>query len=297
MMQISSPRRSRLGAAFAVAIAALGLALASSSASAGKPDLSGMKFSPTPLTGKVIWNDLITDDLDTTRAFYGDLFGWTFERSSGKGGRYVLARLGDVYVAGIVEVKSKNRAQKLSRWLPYVSVPNVEGAVSIASAGGATVVVPARDVSFGRVAAIIDPQGAVIGLARSSIGDPDDATTAAGLGRVVWTELLANDAETAAQFYRDVVGYEPSTISRRGGQYTMLTQGGKNRAGLLKNPTDAKPVWLTYFGVDDPVAAMGRLEALGGAVVAPASPRLREGTMALVTDPAGALFVLQKVPQ
>src|SRR4051812_15206093 len=297
MMQTSSRRRRRLGAAFAVSIAALALAVASSSASAGKPDLSAMKFSSTPLTGKVIWNDLITDDLDTTRTFYGALFGWTFEHSSGKGGRYLLARLGDVYVAGIVEVKSRNRAQKLSRWLPYVSVTNVDSALSIAAAGGATVVVPARDVTFGRVAAIIDPQGAVIGLAQSRIGDPDDATTSPGLGRVVWTELLANDTDAATQFYRDVVGYEPSTISRRGGQYTMLTQNGKNRAGLLKNPTDAKPVWLTYFGVDDPVAAMGRLEALGGAVIAPASPRLREGTMALVTDPTGALFVLQKVAQ
>jgi uncharacterized protein len=296
-MQISSRRRPRLRSALAVAIAALGLAVASYPAGAGKADLSGMKFSPTPLTGKVIWNDLITDDLDTTRAFYGALFGWTFEHSSGKGGRYLLARLGDVYVAGIVEVKSKNRAQKLSRWLPYVSVGNVDGAVSIASAGGATVAAVARDVTFGRVAAIIDPQGAVIGLAQSRIGDPDDATTAPGLGRVVWTELLANDPAASAQFYRDVVGYEPNTISRRGGEYTMLTQNGKNRAGLLKNPTDAKPVWLTYFGVDDPVAAMGRLEALGGAVIAPASPRLREGTMALVTDPTGALFVLQKVPQ
>jgi uncharacterized protein len=294
-MQISLRRRPRHQAALVAALAAL--ALTSYSAGAGKPDVSGMKFSPTPLTGKVIWNDLITDDLDTTRAFYGALFGWTFEHSNGKGGRYLLARLGDVYVAGIVEVKSKNRAQRLSRWLPYASVPNVDGAVSIATAGGATVAVPALDVSFGRVAAIIDPQGAVIGLAQSRIGDPDDATTAPGLGRVVWTELLANDPDAASQFYRDVVGYEPSTMSRRGGQYTMLTQGGKNRAGLLKNPTDAKPVWLTYFGVDDPVAAMGRLEALGGAVIAPASPRLREGTMALVTDPTGALFVLQKVPQ
>src|SRR3954465_6454871 len=124
-MQISSRRRGRLRAALAVSIVALGLAIASSPASAGKADLSGMKFSTTPLTGKVIWNDLITDDLDTTRTFYGALFGWTFEPSSGKGGRYLLARLGDVYVAGIVEVKSKNRAQKLSRWLPYVSVPNV----------------------------------------------------------------------------------------------------------------------------------------------------------------------------
>lgn len=296
-MQISLRWRPRYRAGFAAAVVALGLALGAHPAGAGKPDLSGMRFSQTPLTGKVIWNDLITDDLDATRTFYGALFGWTFEHSSGKGGRYLLARLGDIYVAGIVEVKSKNRAQKLSRWLPYVSVGNVDGALSIASAGGATVAVPALDVGFGRVAAIIDPQGAVLGLAHSRIGDPDDATTSPGLGRVVWTELLANDTDAAAQFYRDVVGYEPNTISRRGGQYTMLTQGGKNRAGLLKNPTDAKPVWLTYFGVDDPVAAEGRLEALGGAVVAAASPRLREGTMALVTDPTGALFVLQKVPQ
>jgi predicted enzyme related to lactoylglutathione lyase len=296
-MQTSSRRPPRHRAALAVSIAALGLALGALPAGAREPDVSGMSFSHTPLTGKVIWNDLITDNLDVTRAFYGSLFGWTFEHSSGKGARYLLARSGNTYVAGIVEVKSKNQASKVSRWLPYVSVENVDGAVSIASAAGANIVAPARDVSFGRVAAFIDPQGAVLGLAHSRIGDPDDATTSPGLGRVVWTELLANDADAAARFYANVVGYEPSTISRRGGQYTMLTQGGKNRAGLLKNPTDAKPVWLTYFGVDDPVAAMGRVEALGGAVVAPASPRLREGTMALVTDPTGALLVLQKVPQ
>jgi predicted enzyme related to lactoylglutathione lyase len=296
-MQTSSRGRSRHWAAFASAIAALGLALASYPAGAGKPDLSGMSFSQTPLTGKVIWNDLITDDLDATRAFYGALFGWTFEHSSGKGGRYVLARAGNTYVAGIVQVKSKNQASKVSRWLPYVSVENVDGAVSIASAAGAQIVVQPLDVSFGRVAAIIDPEGAVLGLAHSRIGDPDDSTTAIGIGRVVWTELLANDPEAAARFYGNVVGYDVSTIPRRGGQYTLLAHGGKSRAGLLKNPTDAKPVWLTYFGVDDPVAAEGRVEALGGAVIAPASPRLREGTMALVTDPTGALLVLLKVPQ
>jgi hypothetical protein len=296
-MQTSSRRRSRYRTALAVSVAALGLALGSHPARAGKPDLSGMSFSQTPLTGKIIWNDLITDDLDATRAFYGALFGWTFEHSSGKGGRYLLARSGNTYVAGIVQVKSKNQASKVSRWLPYVSVENVDGAVSIASAAGAKIVVPALDVNFGRVAALIDPEGAVLGLAHSRIGDPDDATTSIGIGRVVWTELLANDPEAEARFYGNVVGYDVSTMPRRGGQYTMLAHGGKNRAGLLKNPTDAKPVWLTYFGVDDPVAAEGRVEALGGAVVAPASPRLREGTMALVTDPTGALLVLLKVPQ
>ena len=61
-------------------------------------------------------------------------------------------------------------------------------------------------VRLGRVAAIVDSQGAPIGLARSDIGDPDDATTAGGPGRVVWSELLAADDAAAASFYSDVVG-------------------------------------------------------------------------------------------
>ena len=76
----------------------------------------------------------------------------------------------------------------------------------------------------------------------------------------------------------------------------MLSERGADRAGILKNPADdAAPVWLTYFGVEDPVAAAARVEALGGKVILPPSPQLRDGTMAVVADPTGALFALQKV--
>jgi len=296
-MQTSSLVGPRARAALVASLAMLGLAGACGPAAAAKVDTSGMSFSQTPLVGKVIWNDLMTNDLDAARNFYGALFGWTFEHSSGKGGRYVLARAGKTYVAGIVEVRADTRAAKISRWLPYVSVADVDGSVATATGAGARVAAAALNVNFGCVAAIIDPEGAVIGLARSNIGDPDDATTAPGLGRVIWTELLASDPQAAARFYGDVVGYESSTIARRGGQYTFLSHGGTNRSGIVKNPTDAKPVWLTYFGVDDPVAAEGRVTALGGAVVVRASPQLREGSMAVVTDPTGALLVLQKVAQ
>jgi len=296
-MQTSSRIRPRHRAVLAAALAALGLGLAATTVPAAKVDTSGMSFSPTPLVGKVIWNDLITNDLDAARDFYGALFGWTFEHSSGKGGRYVLARAGKTYVAGIVEVRGEKGATKISRWLPYVSVENVDESLAKASGAGARIAAVARNVNFGRVAAIIDPEGAVIGLARSAIGDPDDATTAPRPGRVVWTELLAGDPGVAARFYGDVVGYDANTIARRGGQYTMLTRGGTNRSGVVKNPTNAAPVWLTYFGVDDAVAAEGRVEALGGAVVVRASSQLREGTMAVVTDPTGALLVLQRVAQ
>jgi len=38
-----------------------------------------------------------------------------------------------------------------------------------------------------------------------------------------------------------------------------------------------------------------RTKALGGKVLLPPSPELREGTMAVITDPGGAILILQKI--
>ena len=112
----------------------------------------------------------------------------------------------------------------------------------------------------------------------------------------MWTELVANDPEAAARFYQSVFGYEPRTMNRRGGKYTLLTAQGKERAGILRNPTERwDPLWLTYFAVDDPSAAVARAEALGGKIILSVSPEVREGTMGIVADPSGAILVLQKV--
>jgi predicted enzyme related to lactoylglutathione lyase len=279
-----------------IAAALLGGAAACTTAS--QSDFSGMSFSEEPLTGKVVWNDLITEDLAAAREFYGGLFGWTFEDAQERdGGEYIVARDGDIYVAGILSVAPRQDGQKLARWLPYVSVDDVDTAISRSKAGGATVAADAREVSLGRVAAIVDPEGAVIGLASSRIGDPDDTSTRAGPGRVVWSELLSSDPVAASAFYRLLAGYDIEVIERRGGLYTLLSNNGVNRAGIMPRPADEiEPVWLTYFGVSDPKSAAARAKELGGTVLVPPSPELREGTMAVVTDPVGAVLVLQKVP-
>jgi hypothetical protein len=256
-----------------------------------------MSFSDEPLVGKFVWYDLITDDAQAARRFYGELFGWTFERSkSASGGDYYLARDGGVYVGGVVPVAEPADGAELSRWLPYVSVADVDMSVERARSDGAEVVVSPLDVRLGRVAAIVDPQGAAIGLARSRIGDPDDATTAGGPGRVVWTELLADDWSAATSFYRTVVGYDAKVIDRPGGRYTVLGVDGRHRAGILSNPTDWKPQWLVYFGVDDPADAADRAESLGGQVLLAPTPEIRDGRIAIVTDPTGAVLVLRKWP-
>ena len=273
------------------------LALSTAWVAAAKVDLSAMSFTREPLVGKVIWNDLVTDDIDAARSFYGSLFGWTFEKGSSRGGRaYSLAKSGGVYVAGIVEMRTESQGAEFSRWLPYISVPDVDAAIAKATPAGGKVAAGPLNVRFGRVAALTDPEGAVFGLIRTNIGDPDDTTTAPAPGRIVWTEMLSNDPDSAARFYESVVGYSSSKVPRRGGQYTVLSREQKDRAGILENPSDqAVPVWLTYFGVDDPAATAARAAELGGSIVLPVSPELREGTMAVVKDPTGALLVLQKL--
>jgi predicted enzyme related to lactoylglutathione lyase len=280
-----------------ILLAALIVAATTSCTTAGSPDLDGMSFSDRPLAGKVIWNDLITEDIGAARRFYGGLFGWTFEEADGPTGReYSVARLGDVYVAGLLAVDRRADGKSISRWLPYVSVGDVDRAVSRGVTAGASVAAPARDVALGRVAAIIDPQGAVIGLAHSRIGDPDDATTRAAAGRVVWHEMLASDVIDAAGFYRLVAGYDIDTINRRGGEYTLLLQDGVRRAGVMERPNDdVQPVWLTHFGVTDPAATAERAESLGGRIILAPSPELRDGSIAIVADPSGAVLVMSKV--
>lgn len=277
-------------------IAAVAILALSACTTASRPDMAGMSFSSAPLLGKMVWYDLITEDLAASRTFYEGMFGWSFESSTGtRGEEYLLARSGDVLVAGLLGYTAPDNDNNYSRWLPYVSVDDVDAAVGRATSAGGRVVASARNVSVGRVAAIVDPQGAVLGLARGSIGDPDDTTTAPAPGRPIWTELVADDPEVAATFYRTLAGYDVEITERRGGEYIFLANNGVNRAGIFRNPADNDymPVWLTTFGVTDPGAAAAKAESLGGKIIMQASPELRDGTTAIVTDPAGAILVLR----
>jgi predicted enzyme related to lactoylglutathione lyase len=285
-------RRKRLSALLIVLVTAI------SCTAIEQPDFGSMTFSDDPLIGKVIWHDLVTEDIDAARRFYGGLFGWTFEDAATTGSMredYIVARSGDLFVAGFVPVAKPVDGTRLSRWVPYMSVSDVDEAADLAVAAGGSVAVGPTDVSLGRVAAIVDKDGAVMGLARSSIGDPDDRTTAPAPGRPVWTELISNDPVVARDFYTQVIGFETREIERPNGVYTLLLADGRERAGLFANPAPAwTPAWLTYFGVRDPAAAARRAEELGGKILVDPAPDVRGGTMAIVSDPSGALLVLQQ---
>lgn len=255
-----------------------------------------MPLSDEPLVGKFVWHDLITDDVEGARAFYGGLFGWTFEKSlHPNGGDYTLILAGERYLGGMVELDDPQGVE-YSRWLGYLSVADVDRAAAFTRReGGEVVVEPLELGQLGRAAAIRDPQGAVVGLVRSRLGDPADAIPR-GVGEIVWNELLAADDLSAAGFYSGLAGLEVVDQPRAGGVYRVMRSQGRERSGIMLRPGEqVDPVWLTHFAVSDVTAAAGRAAELGGELLLGPSPELRAGRMALVMDPAGAVLLLSQV--
>ena len=281
-----------------MAAAFLLLAGLSACGTTGDSRWSDLPLSDEPLAGKFVWHDLITDDVSAVRRFYSGLFGWKYEETRlPNGNPYTLIVADGRYIGGIVQLDDPSGVE-YSRWLGYLSVPDVDEAVETTRAAGGTAVVDPLDLGqIGRAAAIKDPQGAVVGLLRSKVGDPDDSEVARA-GHIVWNELLAADDQAASAFYASISGANAKAIERRGGQYILLQSQGRDRAGIMRRPADdIDPLWLTHFAVADPVTASGRAGELGGEVLLPPSADLREGSLALVVDPTGAVLALQRLAE
>lgn len=256
--------------------------------------------APRPqLAGKFVWHDLLTTDSPAAERFYGGLFDWTFEAQAGRQNPYKVARLGGVPVGGIVDVSARKAEVPASTWLSYVSVLDVDGAVAgVRDHGGKVLREPTDLGTHARAAVVVDPKGALFGLARIARGDPPDDPPPS-VGTFLWMEYVAEDVPAALAFYGAALGFTSGRID--GGaahvEYHALTSAGRPRAGLYERPwKELRSNWLPYVRVADAAASAKRAETLGGRVVLAPRPEVRKGTIAIVTDPTGAAVALQQWP-
>jgi predicted enzyme related to lactoylglutathione lyase len=247
--------------------------------------------------GRFVWHDLVTSDAAACQKFYGALLGWKFEATTSNGRPYVLARSGGEFAGGIVqrdEMKTEPAA-----WLSYLSVPDLEGALGrVTSAGGKVLLPPTPVGAYGRVAVVLDPQGAPLGLADVT-GALPAVPAEPPLRRFFWMEYLAKDGPGALAFYKGLAGYESTvTASEHGLDYHVLRRQ-RPHAGLMQIPSEfenVEPNWLPYVRVEDPAALARKALSLGGQVVLDPRGDVRGGTLAIVTDPTGGAIALQKFP-
>lgn len=288
-LEPASSRRGLLNAlAAVVAFAAIGC----TTPAVAPP--SGMAVSKTPLVGKFVWRDLHTDDPAAVKPFYAALFGWEYVETRVGGRPYTLVKSGGQPIAGIVQSARLAPREPNAQWLSYLSVADVDRATERARAAGGKVLAAPFDLpKVGRAAVVTDPQGAPLGLLRASFGDPAD-TPQPVANRFLWTELLARDPAAAASFYVDLVGYEV-LVHDQGDKPFRVLKLGRERAGIMRMPFGSmEPTWLVSVMVADPAASAQRAKELGGRVLVAPRTDVRNGTVALVTDPSGAVIALQK---
>ena len=66
---------------------------------------------------------------------------------------------------------------------------------------------------------------------------------------------------------------------------------------MLRNPVQGvTPNWLPYVNVGDLAGTLQRAAALGGRVIIPPSPLIRNGNVAVIQDPTGGVLALQTNP-
>lgn len=114
--------------------------------------------------GAFSWNELMTDDVEASKAFYGELFGWTLTTIDADGMEYTMAKIGDAEVAGMMANPEDAKGMP-SAWGGYVTVDDVDASIAKAVKLGAQVCMePKQCGNVGRFAVIMDPRGAALTL-------------------------------------------------------------------------------------------------------------------------------------
>ena len=112
--------------------------------------------------GALSLNQLNTTDPEAAERFYGELFGWRFERVNGSDTPYWGIYRGERVNAGMMQLPGGAPAPP--HWLVYFGIDDIEAAAEQIGSAGGTVMIPPQEVPGGRIVVAQDPQGAVFAL-------------------------------------------------------------------------------------------------------------------------------------
>jgi predicted enzyme related to lactoylglutathione lyase len=247
-------------------------------------------------SGRFVWLDLMTNDVEAAKAFYTHVIGWTTTAWN----HYTMWAVGERTVGGVMDMPENAKGMP-PHWLGYASVDDVDAACARAKELGGAVHVPGTDIpEVGRFAVLADPQGAAFAVFAPNGEMPVlGGDTAGGLA---WSELNAKDYESAWDFYSALLGWKHTSDFDMGsnmGRYFMFASadGGAQAMGGMSNAAtmmNAPPHWLFYINVEDIDAAVQRVRAKGGKVLnGPMEvPDASRSRIAQCMDPSGAAFAL-----
>jgi uncharacterized protein len=114
--------------------------------------------------GSIIWNENMSRHYEANQAFYAAVFGYDYGDMSAEGFRYATIDLDGRTVGGIGEISDDQPGELPPSWRTYFGVADTDAAVAKVTELGGTVIAPAWDSPYGRMAIVSDDQGGVFAL-------------------------------------------------------------------------------------------------------------------------------------
>jgi predicted enzyme related to lactoylglutathione lyase len=258
-----------------------------------------MQETPEYKPGTFCWVELATTDSEAAKKFYTELFGWTYDDNPmGPGMVYTMLKLDGKGVGALYQMPPEMAAQGIPpNWQSYASVTNADETAAKAKELGATLLQGPFDVmTFGRMAVVQDPTGAVFALWQAK--DHKGAGVVNVPNSFCWNELMTTDTAKDGEFYSGLFGWARDVQNFGPLEYTMFSNDGRPAGGMLKITPEMGPIppnWLVYFAVEDCDAKTQKATELGGSVMKPPDDIPGIGRFSILTDPQGAAFALIKL--
>jgi predicted enzyme related to lactoylglutathione lyase len=251
-----------------------------------------MPTRDTPFApGTPCWVDLLSSDVEKSKTFYGGLFGWTPETAGDEFGGYVTMHADGYAVAGVMGRMPGMEAP--DGWSTYISTADLDATIEAATQSGAQVLSPAMTIGdVGRMALVMDPAGAVVGLWQPltffgfTMYNEHNAVT--------WDEHHSKNFAASLAFYETLFGWSMEKTSDTDDfRYYQGQIDGHTVAGLMDShaflPAAASSYWAVYFSVVDADRAVAKAVELGGSVLRPPEDT-SFGRVADLVDSTGAGF-------
>lgn len=260
--------------------------------------------------GVPCWVETLQPDPRAAMDFYGPLFGWEFDGPGPTPGdvadEYFVARVDGRDVAGIGSLPDVG-GPPVASWATYVRVESADAAVERAlAAGGSLLIGPLDALPAGRLAVLMDPVGAAVGVWEARAREGAQLVNEPG----TWTmsSLHTTDSGSAAAFYGSVFGWQPESSGPPGAQMTLWRLPGhvggepqqpvpRDVVAVMAPTGDAAaavpPHWNVNLRVEDADATVEHAAGLGATVIVPPqdTPGFRS---AAVADPQGAVFSISQ---
>lgn len=121
--------------------------------------------------------------------------------------------------------------------------------------------------------------------------------TLPAIGTFCWPELATPDLKAAQAFYGDLLGWQAKEVPSAMGNYTIFSAGEHQAAGLCAQNDEQRQRgipsnWLSYVSVSNADASAAKAKKLGAQILMEPFDVMEEGRMAVIQDPAGAVFAL-----